>query len=347
MAITFTNHVDELLKSFIDDMQPSNVLVLADDNTARQVLPRLPSLATATAIVIPAGDCHKTIDTTCQVWQQMEVAGATRNSIMVCLGGGVVTDLGGFAASTFKRGIPFINVPTTLLAAVDAAAGGKTGINYSGLKNEIGLFSHARQVVVSTIFFDTLPQQELLSGYAEMIKHALLTSREDFFELTELEPATVDWCEKLPLVETSVNIKNRIVAADPHEHGLRRTLNLGHTAGHAMESLALQRGTPVTHGHAVACGLVAEAVLSHMVFKFPTDLLNRLAAFVRDHYGPVRFTCNDYPALLQFMHHDKKSRSGEINCTLLRLCGDAVIDNVVSDDDMSTALDIYRDLMGI
>ena len=151
MAITFTNHVDELLKSFIDDMQPSNVLVLADDNTARQVLPRLPSLATATAIVIPAGDCHKTIDTTCQVWQQMEAAGATRHSIMVCLGGGVVTDLGGFAASTFKRGIPFINVPTTLLAAVDAAAGGKTGINYSGLKNEIGLFSHARQVYLQLV----------------------------------------------------------------------------------------------------------------------------------------------------------------------------------------------------
>ncbi|MBR1803324.1 MAG: 3-dehydroquinate synthase [Muribaculaceae bacterium] len=347
MAITFTNQVDEALGRILAEMRPSKVLVLADENTARVALPRVPSLLQATAIVIPAGDQHKTIDTTCRVWQEMENAGVTRHSLMVCLGGGMVTDLGGFAASTFKRGIPFVNVPTTLLAAVDAATGGKTGVNFSGLKNEIGLFREACHVVISTCFFDTLPASELLSGYAEMLKHAMLSSHDEFCRLLDVEPQSINWLEMLPQVEASVEVKRRIVASDPTEQGLRRVLNLGHTVGHALESLSQQRGTPVTHGHAVACGLVTEAVLSHMVHKFPSTDLNRLATFVRHHYGPVRITCNDYPALLQLMHSDKKSHCGEINCTLLRQCGDPTIDNTVTDDDMQAALDIYRDLLGI
>ena len=346
-VITFSNNVNDVLANAIHTQHPSKVLVLVDSNTLRCVLPLLPTLESAHVITIPAGEQHKSINTLTDVWQQMQQADATRHALMVNLGGGTVTDLGGLAAATFKRGIPFINVPTTLLAAIDAAVGGKTGINFNGLKNEIGVFCDAVQVIVSSCFFGTLQREELLSGYAEMLKHAMLTSHDELDRLLDQRLDDMQWDDFLSHVETSVNVKRDIVAKDPLENGWRRVLNLGHTVGHALESLALQRGTPVTHGHAVACGLVTEAVLSHMILKFPSPDLHHLATFVRNYYGAIHITCNDYPALLQLMQHDKKSRNGEINCTLLRQCGDPVIDNVVSDDDMQTALDIYRDLMGI
>lgn len=347
-SLTFTNDVATTLASVIYSLHPGSVFVLVDDHTRCCVLPHLHEALSAAAIItIPAGEQHKTLGTVTHVWDQMLHNGATRQSLLVNVGGGVITDLGGFCASTFMRGIRFINVPTTILAAVDAAVGGKTGFDYQGLKNEIGTFCPAEHVIISTSFFDTLPEHEILSGYAEMLKHALLSSSSDVDSLLECNPVECDWTEKLAMVEASVKIKQRIVEQDPHEKGLRRTLNLGHTVGHALESMALKQGVPVTHGHAVACGLVAEMVLSHMLLKFPSSDLHRLAHFVRDHYGPIGITCNDYPTLLQLMRHDKKSHSGEINCTLLRKTGDAVINNAVGDKDVETALDIYRDLMGI
>lgn len=346
--ITFTNDVDTALASAIGTLHPGSVFVLVDENTHSCALPHLQEALTAAGIItIPAGEQHKTLDTVTHVWNKLTQHDATRQSVLVNVGGGVITDLGGFCASTFKRGIRFINVPTTILAAVDAAVGGKTGFDYQGLKNEIGTFCPAEHVIISTSFFDTLPECEILSGYAEMLKHALLSSSGDVDSLLDCNPVECEWIEKLATIETSVKIKQRIVEQDPHEKGLRRTLNLGHTVGHALESMALKQSKPVTHGHAVACGLVTEMVLSHMLLKFPSSDLHRLAHFVRDHFGPIGITCNDYPALLQLMQHDKKSHSGEINCTLLREIGDVVIDNAVSHSDMETALDIYRDLMGI
>lgn len=346
--ITFTNNVNAELTCVLNTLQPSSVLVLVDDNTRQYVLPRLrDALNDATIISIPAGEQYKSIETAIQVWKEMIAAKATRQTVLVNVGGGSVTDLGGFAASTFKRGMRFINIPTTILGAVDAAVGGKTGIDFSGLKNSIGTFQSATNVIISTCYFDTLPQEEFKSGFAEMLKHAMLSSHEDFSSLLNIDICSTDWNNCLPLLEKSVTIKQNIVKTDPLEKGLRRALNLGHTVGHAFESLTLQRNKPITHGHAVACGLVAESVLSHMILKFPSADLHLLANQVRNIYGPVNITCKDYPELLQIMHHDKKSRNGEINCTLLRQCGDYVIDNIVSDDDMQTALDIYRDLMGI
>ena len=347
-TVTFTNDVSAHLSAVFDKMQPSSLLVLVDDNTRQLVLPQLnDALGNATIISIPAGEQHKSIESVIQVWKEMVAAGATRQAVMVNVGGGTVTDLGGFAASTFKRGIRFINVPTTVLGAVDAAIGGKTGIDFDGLKNDIGVFRPADAVIISSCFFETLPQQEIKSGFAEMIKHAMLDSLGEFSRLLDFDLDGCDGVSCLPMLEKSVRIKQDIVGSDPLEKGPRRALNLGHTVGHALESFSLDCGKPVTHGHAVACGLIAEAVLSHMIHKFPSNLLHRLATFVRDYYGAVNITCKDYPALLDLMHHDKKSRKGEINCTLLRQCGDCVIDNAVSDDDMMAALDIYRDLMGI
>lgn len=343
--LIFTNDVNRELAAIVDRLHPSSLFLLTDTNTSRMVRPLID--LSATHIVIPAGDEHKNIDSLQHVWQGLQQGGATRQSVLVNLGGGVVTDLGGLAAATFKRGMRFVNVPTTLLGAVDAAVGGKTGINYGGLKNEIGVFAEATDVVISTCFFSTLPSTELKSGFAEMLKHALLTGSDEFDRLLDIDPERLSPENLLHRLQVSVMVKQRIVEQDPHEHGLRRALNLGHTVGHAFESHALACGRPVPHGYAVAWGLVTECVLSHMMMKFPSDTLRRLAAFVHLHYGHFGITCDDYDTLLTIMRHDKKSRHGEINCTLLAGCGDVRTGITVAPDDMCAAFDIYRDLMGI
>lgn len=345
--ISYTNQVGAALDRALASTDCFGLFVIADTNTSQLVLPRIDSewLRQATPIVIPAGDEHKGLATLTSVWQALSDGGATRHSVVVNVGGGMVTDLGGMAAATFKRGINFINIPTTLLAAVDAAVGGKTGINFNGLKNEIGAFAPACEVIISTCFLDTLPWQELRSGYAEMIKHAMLSGPLAFADVLSHEPTADEPDRLLQLLEASVAVKQRIVAQDPTEQGLRRALNLGHTVGHALESLALQHGHTVPHGYAVAWGLVTEAVLSHMLLQFPSSDLHRLGTYVREHYGTPGITCDDYPALLELMRHDKKSRQGEINCTLLRHIGDPVLDNPITDDDIKTALDITRDYL--
>lgn len=344
--VTYTNEVDATLSQVLASTPASQLFVIVDTNTARLVLPQLNKLRDATVITIAAGDTNKTINTVAQVWLSLSQSNATRQSAIVNLGGGMVTDLGGFAAATFKRGIRFVNVPTTLLGAVDAAVGGKTGVNFNGLKNEVGVFAEASDVIVSSCFFDTLPNQEFLSGYAEMIKHGMLHSCETFNSLIRQHPSCCDTELVLRQLQQSIHIKQSIVEQDPQEHGIRRTLNWGHTVGHALESLAMRRNNPVPHGYAVAWGMVVESVLSHIKHKFPSEELHQLATFVKEHYGVYPITCDDYPELLDLMHHDKKSHHGEINCTLLVQCGNASIDNTIEEEDMRVALDIFRDLMG-
>lgn len=349
-TVIFTNDVADALNRLVVQGGYHSVAVLTDEHTRQLVLPLLSpceALRRATHITIAAGESHKTLESLTQVWTALQQSGATRQSLLVNLGGGLVTDLGGLAASTFKRGIPFVNVPTTVLGAVDAAVGGKTGIDFGGLKNEIGTFCPANAVIVSACFFDTLPREEVMAGYAEMVKHAMLQSVDELNRVLDTDFGHCTPEHMLELVEASVQVKRRIVAEDPTEQGLRRALNLGHTVGHAIESFALERGKPVRHGYAVAWGLVVESVLSHLRQGFPSEVLYRLARFVRENYGAFHITCDDYDLLLQLMRHDKKSRHGEINCTLLRQCGDVALDVTVSDDDMKAAIDIYRDLMGI
>lgn len=346
--LCFTQSPAEALTRFVGERHFSHIAVLTDVNTAQCCWPLVkPALPDATLITIEAGDEHKNLDSLVKVWQALEQCGATRQSLLVNLGGGMVTDLGGLAASTFKRGIAFANVPTTLLSAVDASVGGKTGINFSGLKNEIGLFREAEQVIISTSFLATLPGREIKSGYAEMLKHGMLSSHDDFMRLLHIDFGHIDPATLLAQIEASVQVKQRIVEQDPTEHGLRRALNLGHTAGHALESHALRTGHPVPHGYAVAWGLVVESVISHLRLKLPSADLYALARFVRQHYDAPRITCDDYPTLLSLMHHDKKSQHGEINCTLLSTCGHPVTGQAVTDDEMQEALDIFRDLMGV
>lgn len=346
--IIFSNDIQEALDTIMQGIDHSKAFILTDINVKQFVFPKiaeLPAVKALQCITIKSGDLNKNIESAATVWKQLDEYGATRRSVMINIGGGVVTDLGGFAASVFKRGIRFINVPTTLLGAVDAAIGGKTGINFNGLKNEIGVFNEADAVIISTLFFDTLPMSELKSGYAEMLKHGLLSDRQYFSDLINHDIAGNDPEKLLELLKRSVIIKRDIVAADPHEQGLRRALNLGHTVGHAFESMAMKRSEPVPHGYAVAWGLVVELVLSNMIYKFPSDILYAVARFVKEHYGTFHIGCNDYDNLVALMQHDKKSRSGEINCSLLSDIGKTELGTVVSADDAKAALDIYRDLM--
>ena len=340
--LIFTNDVETTIERLTATGDNNMTVWIADTNTAR-LLPTLPHL-----ITIPDGDANKTLATVTRVWNEMERMGVTRRSVIVNLGGGMVTDLGGWAAATFKRGVRFINVPTTVLGAVDAAVGGKTGINYHELKNEIGSFAPASDVVISTRFFDTLPLQEIKSGFAEVIKHAMLSDRDELLRLLEHDFASpINHDALLQRLRRSVQVKAHIVDRDPNEQGERKALNLGHTVGHAFEALAMQRGNAIPHGYAVAWGLVTEAVLSHMRLGFPAVDVHLLGHFVRDNYQGFPFTCDDYDQLLSLMSHDKKSHAGELSCTLLASVGDYRIDQTISLQDMTAALDILRDILGI
>ncbi|MCH5177902.1 MAG: 3-dehydroquinate synthase [Prevotellaceae bacterium] len=349
--VIITTDIRQSLADAVAQVQHDRLFVLTDATTHRLCLPivaDLPCLRDARHIVIGCGDAEKTLQTLSDVWAQLSDGGGTRHSLMVNIGGGMLTDLGGFAASTFKRGIPYINLPTTLLAMVDASVGGKTGINFNGLKNEIGVFSTAESVLLDTAFLRTLDRQNLLSGYAEMLKHGLISNDTTHLnELLTLEPCVTDntdFCIALsPLVATSVGVKQRIVEQDPHEHGLRKALNLGHTIGHAIESLALQSGRPMLHGYAVAFGLVCELYLSCVKCGFPTSTMRQTVRYVREHYGAPTFTCDDYPALFDLMTHDKKNTAGSINFTLLANVGELRLNQTATRDEIYESLDFLRE----
>jgi 3-dehydroquinate synthase len=350
--LMFTNHVADAIDRAVEQLGPSSVHVLVDVNTEAFVLPLLQAeskaIASAKVIKVKAGERFKNLDTMTEIWKQLGEDNANRRSVLINLGGGVVTDMGGFAAGTFMRGISFINVPTTLLCAVDASVGGKTGVNFDGLKNQVGMFRDADLAIISTIYFRTQTSQELLSGYAEMLKHAFISSEALIKKMLTYDVTDYDPDSLLELLEQSVAVKKQYVEADHEDHGARRALNLGHTIGHAFEALALQRKYPLPHGYAVAFGMVGALVLSRMKFNFPSELLHNYVDFVRHHYGAFEIKCDDYKHLLQLMHHDKKNdRQDAVNFTLLRAPGQVEINSPVSDDDITAALDIYRDLLGL
>ena len=324
------------------------LFVLADTVTVElcwPVISGFPCMREAALITIGATDEHKTLETLSQVWTALQQGGASRHSLIVNLGGGMVTDLGGFAASTFKRGIAYINIPTTLLSMVDAAVGGKTGINFGGLKNEIGVFNCARAVLLDTVFLRTLDFRNILSGYAEMLKHALISDTPHWAELLNFDLEEIDYTKLREIVARSVAIKERIVTEDPTEQGIRKALNLGHTVGHAFESMALGRGTPVLHGYAVAWGLVCELYLSAKFVGFPKQQLTQTIQFIRAHYGKFPFDCRHYDSLYELMTHDKKNEAGIINFTLLAAIGDIRINQHATKEAIMDMFDFYRECM--
>ena len=389
--VVMSQNLEEVLTAAVADCEKDRLFILTDETTKALCLPVVEGfgcLKGAQIITIGATDTHKTLDSLSHVWEALGEGGATRHSLLINLGGGMVTDLGGFAASTFKRGINYINIPTTLLSMVDASVGGKTGINFRGLKNEIGVFNNAATVILDTQFLKTLDAENILSGYAEMLKHGLIDSESHWAELVSFdfeqnsekrignseerivnseerignseerignseerignsEERIVNsenswWMELQQMVEKSVAVKQRIVTEDPTEQGIRKALNLGHTAGHAFESFALKH-QPILHGYAVAYGLVCELYLSCIKTGFPSDKMHQTVNFIHEHYGKMSITCDDYPQLMELMTHDKKNVAGMINFTLLGGIGDIRINQTATKDEIYEALDFYRE----
>ena len=371
--ILMVDALQDALQHTLTQLAPDRVFILTDENTRRLCWPQImpdesqpptthnlshkgeaqPSttcntadgrelLRTATHITIQSGDAHKDLTTLTQVWTTLSEQHATRHSCLLNVGGGMVTDLGGFAASTFKRGIAFVNLPTTLLAMIDASVGGKTGINFMGLKNEIGAFCEPRAVLIDSTFLKTLDARNLRSGYAEMLKHALIAQPDRLHTLLAFDLERPNLHALQALIAESIAVKARIVAQDPHEQQLRKVLNFGHTIGHAFESFAMRR-TPILHGYAVAYGMICELYLSHVKCGFPLRELQVAVQFIREHYGRLLITCDDYDELLQWMQHDKKNTQNHIRFTLLRAAGDYLLDQTATNEEIKSALDFFRE----
>ena len=344
--VIITNTIQSDLLAAFNDCEHDRTFILTDETTRQLCWPMIkdfPYLADAHLITIGASDINKTLQSTTHVWEELQRGGATRHSLLINLGGGMVTDLGGFAASTFKRGINFINIPTTLLAMVDASVGGKTGINFGSLKNEIGVFNDSKYVLLCTDFLQTLDDQNLFSGYAEMLKHGLISTPSHWNELIAFDITLPDAATLARLLATSVAVKERIVTEDPHEHGIRKALNLGHTIGHAFESWAMRHGHPILHGYAVAFGIIPELYLACAKTNFPQHIMRQAVSYIRSVYGMLPITCDDYPELLELMTHDKKNIAGTINFTLLGNIGDILINQTATEKEILEALDFFRE----
>ena len=303
----------------------SKIGILVDENTKEFCLPLLSDFKKSVIIEITSGEENKNLDTCNLIWNQLTKNHFDRDSLLLNLGGGVIGDMGGFCASTYKRGIDFIHIPTSLLAMVDASVGGKLGIDFNGLKNQVGLFSNPKSVIINPKFLETLPENELRSGFAEVVKHALIIDKNLWEHLKNNPFQDLDWEE---IIETSVQIKNKIVISDPKEKGERKKLNFGHTFGHAIESYYLQKGTPILHGEAIFMGIILESELSTLSVSEKNEIKNYILSNFRLPYTPPKAD------LLNFLRNDKKNKEEKINFSLLNTIGDCTINNLFSEDEL-------------
>ena len=300
-------------------------------------------------LVLRTSEQTKSLETVQVIWDFLFAQEMTRKGLVIAVGGGVLTDLAGFAAATYKRGIDYINIPTTLLSMVDASSGGKTGVNYHGLKNSIGAFYPPVETLIWPGWLKTLPTEQFLSGFAEMLKTGLVKKREGeknalWEALLAYDLDTMPLDSLAPLIEQCVAVKERIVAADPKESGLRKVLNFGHTFGHALEQIQMVNGQwsngKWLHGYAVLYGMIAELYLSVVKLGCPKEPLQQLTQLMLHYYGRPQCKCSEREALISLMQQDKKNeRAAEINCTLLRSIGQPVINQIISPEDASEALD--------
>jgi len=318
--------------------------MLTDDNTRQHCLPCLNKLLDdekVHVLGIGQGESEKAINTVVEIWNFLQQHGADRESLMINLGGGMLLDIGGFAASTFKRGMKFVNIPTTLLSMVDASVGGKTGINLNDYKNHIGTFSQPEYVLISPVFLRTLDIRQVYSGWAEMLKHGLIRSENHLQKLLNEKPGDIGEETLTGLIYESVEIKNYFVQKDPYESNLRKVLNFGHTMGHAFESLAFSGQESLFHGEAVANGLICELYLSTEFCHPAVDTIKRITDYIAGNYSPVRITRNDFEDVYRFLLQDKKNKGEQINFTLIQDIGKPLTDQYISRKNIEEALKFY------
>ncbi len=343
-CIYFDEPAYALLKEHLATARYSSIFILVDEHTERFCLPafleQLRDGYTAEILSIPAGEIHKNIATCTYIWEALARNRADRSSLLIALGGGVVTDLGGFVAATYMRGIQFINIPTSLLAMADASVGGKTGVDLGSLKNMIGAFHFPQMTLIDSSFLATLPQNHLKSGWAELLKHGLIYNEQYWNELSAYNAVPLNYLT--PLIYKSVQIKNEIVEQDPQEKGLRKILNYGHTLGHAIESHFLYSPQPLLHGEAVAAGMLLAAYLSHKMVHLPIEKLTQVKNVICSFFQKIPFTTKDCTAIISLLRHDKKNHSGKIFFILLEDIGKPIVNQQVTDDLIHEAFDYYN-----
>ncbi len=341
---TYAIHINnwEAVNNYISKGDYSSVFVLADNNTFQFCLPLFEEKVNSKfkVIVIQSGEKHKSIDTCKYIWDKMIELEADRHSLCINLGGGVIGDMGGFVASTFMRGMDFVQMPTTLLSQVDASVGGKLGVDYKNYKNLIGIIKNPQAVFMFTDFLKTLPYNQLLSGFAEVVKHGLIRDMDAFNKLTKMESLiNINWEE---LIYDSVLLKRSVTEEDPYEQGLRKILNFGHTLGHAIESYALSDNVQLLHGEAIAIGMIMETHLSYQIGYLSLEEANNVRAKILALFGHHPSLIPDINSLLELMSKDKKNKGGIIKFSLLQKLGEGNFDQEVTDKDIENAISFYK-----
>lgn len=348
-SIFIGNTVFDTVRSYLVqyEFKETKIFILVDENTRKYCLPRLMSniqLPQEVQIIeMPSGEEFKTLETAQKLWSELTTHGADRNSILLNLGGGVLSDMGGFVASTFKRGIRYLNIPTTLLGMVDASIGGKVGFDLDGLKNQIGLFSNPQVVFIIPEFLDTLPDYHKRNGYAEIIKHSLVYEKNYWEEISSKSYKNIDsWKE---IIDWSIEIKNYFVTEDPLDNGFRKVLNFGHTIGHAIESYSFQfEDEALSHGEAVAIGIICESYISHKHAGLSEGELSEIVQYISTNFDHYIFRQGYFEELLELIKHDKKNSATNINFTLITTIGNSLINEVVDIALVKESLMYYNNL---
>lgn len=340
--VLITESLDDEINRVLGSKNYSKVAVLVDENTERYCLPRISDLiGDHWLIKIQSGEENKHINTCNQIWGALTEASFDRKSLLINLGGGVIGDMGGFCAATYKRGIDFVNLPTTLLSQVDASVGGKLGVDFDGLKNHIGVFKDPESVIIATDFLKTLSQEELRSGFAEVIKHALIADEQYWGIISGGDLDKQDWFAH---VSHSVKVKGDIVAQDPYENGLRKLLNFGHTVGHAVESTLLETSDKLLHGEAVALGMICEAYLSTKKAGLSDADLRTITAYITDVFGVATVDKKYFDEIVERCTQDKKNLNNVINCTMLKGIGSGVVDVPITAGEVLDSIFYYNQL---
>ncbi|HET8861537.1 3-dehydroquinate synthase [Marivirga sp.] len=323
------------IKELLASVEYSQLFVLADENSKKHCYPFLKEYLTNHQLIeIKSGEKHKTLDSCNLIWNTLTEATADRKALLINLGGGVITDMGGFCAGTYKRGIRFINIPTTLLSQVDASVGAKTGVDFNGYKNHIGLFCEAEAVLINPSFHQTLPQNQMISGYAEMLKHGLIADKKHWNDCLE------NGFEKFSneLIQQSVKIKEEVVASDPTEKGLRKILNFGHTIGHAIETHLLNTENELLHGEAIGLGMIAESHISKSKGLLSNEEYQIVVKKLSKIYESPKIEKASFPEIKRLCKQDKKNQNGRINLSLLKNIGQAVYDIPIEEELIDQAL---------
>lgn len=346
-TVYISSEIQKILIEILQNFKNRKIFVIVDENTKINCLPvieNIEGIKSSEIIELESGEPNKSIKSLEKVWSTLTEKGADRSSILINVGGGIIGDLGGFAASTFKRGIDFINIPTTLLSQVDASIGGKTGVNFLGLKNELGVFSHPKYVIIDSSFNKTLKDEHILSGWAEMLKHALIFNENDWKNLISYNIKQIGFKELNQLISRSVSIKNHFVEKDPFEKDIRKALNFGHTFGHAFESLFMNTVNEISHGEAVAHGMICELYLSGSFCAFPTKKIDSMVSYLLKTYNKLKLNDTDFNKIIDLIGHDKKNEGLNINFTLLEDFGKIKINQNCNRELLIETLNWYKNL---